>query len=109
MKQGCIFCDIIDGKRPADFVYKDDDLVIFKDIHPVAPVHLLIVPGKQIRSINDLTPEDNAIISKMIMAAKDAAGEMKIGESGYKLIFNVERGGGQIIFHLHLHLIGGWR
>jgi histidine triad (HIT) family protein len=109
MKHDCIFCDIIEGKRPAEFIYKDEDLAIFKDIHPAAPVHLLIVPRKHIRSINDLVPEDGPIVSKMIMAGKETAKDLKISPTGYKLVFHVERGGGQIIFHLHLHLLGGWR
>jgi histidine triad (HIT) family protein len=109
MQRNCVFCDIINEKSPADVMFKDDDLVVFKDIHPQAPVHLLIVPQKHIRSINDLSADDEPIISKMIMKAKETARDLKIADSGYKLVFHVERGGGQIIFHLHLHLIGGWR
>ncbi|MFO7963584.1 MAG: histidine triad nucleotide-binding protein [Desulfobacterales bacterium] len=104
----CIFCDIISGRRPADYVLKNDTVVVFKDIHPQAPVHMLIVPRKHIRSINDLTADDNPIVSKMIETGKETARRVGIAESGYKLLFNVERGGGQIIFHLHLHLVGGW-
>jgi histidine triad (HIT) family protein len=109
MGEGCIFCDIIDGKSPADFILKDDNLAAFKDIRPIAPVHVLIVPRKHIRTINDLGPDDHDLISRMIYAGKDAAKLSGIDRSGYKLLFNVERGGGQIIFHLHLHLIGGWK
>jgi len=109
MGKDCIFCQIIQKDLPADFTYTDDRLVVFKDIHPHAPVHLLIVPRKHIRSINDLRPDDHGIVSEMILAGKKAAAEAGIAQSGYKLVFNVERGGGQVIFHLHLHLIGGWR
>jgi histidine triad (HIT) family protein len=109
MSKGCIFCDIIDGISPADFIFKDDNLVAFKDIRPMAPVHVLIVPRKHIRGINDLGPDDDDLISRMIFSGKDIAKLSGINRSGYKLLFNVERGGGQIIFHLHLHLIGGWK
>ena len=109
MQKDCLFCKIINGEIPADFVYKNNRLLIFKDIHPAAPVHLLIVPRKHIRSVNDLKEADKNIVSEMIMAAKDTAKKMSISESGYKLKFNVEKGGGQMIFHLHLHLLGGWK
>lgn len=82
--------------------------MVFEDAHPHAPVHLLIVPRKHIRSLNDLTEEDKEIISAMIFKAKEIASEQSISNSGYKLLFNVERGGGQVIFHLHMHLLGGW-
>ena len=108
MQKDCIFCKIVNGEIPTEFLYEDDNLVVFKDINPHAPVHILIVPKKHIRSINDLTENDREIISHMIMVGKDIAKKESINSSGYKLLFNVERGGGQVIFHLHLHLIGGW-
>ena len=104
----CIFCKIIRGEAPADFVYQDDSVVAFKDINPHAPVHILLVPRKHIRSINDLTEADQSVVSELILRAQEIAEEMEIASSGYKLVFNVERGGGQLVFHLHLHLIGGW-
>ncbi|NIQ39851.1 MAG: HIT domain-containing protein [Proteobacteria bacterium] len=109
MEKDCVFCQIVEGLKPAEFVYQDKSLVVFKDINPHAPVHLLIVPRRHIRSINDLQEEDVNIISEMILRAREAAQECSVAESGYKLLFNVERGGGQVIFHLHLHLLGGWR
>ena len=108
MQKDCIFCKIVNGEIPTEFLYEDDNLVVFKDINPHAPVHILIVPKKHIRSINDLTENDREIISRMIMVGKDIAQKESVNSSGYKLLFNVERGGGQVIFHLHLHLIGGW-
>ena len=108
MEEGCIFCKIVNGEIPTEFLYEDDTLVVFRDINPHAPVHILIVPKKHIRSINDLTENDRGIISHMIMIGKDIAQKESVNSSGYKLLFNVERGGGQVIFHLHLHLIGGW-
>jgi len=109
MEKDCIFCNIVAGKTETEFLYQDDMLVVFRDINPHAPVHLLIVPKKHIRSINDLTEADQPILSEMLMVAKDMAAEHGIAQSGYRLFINVERGGGQVIFHLHLHLIGGFR
>jgi histidine triad (HIT) family protein len=109
MEKGCIFCQIIAGEREADFVHRDDDVVVFKDIRPHAPVHLLIVPTKHIRSINDLSETDGSIIGSMTLRARAAAQEAGIDQSGYRLVVNVERGGGQLVFHVHMHLIGGWK
>jgi histidine triad (HIT) family protein len=108
MKDDCQFCKIVNGDTSTQFLYENDTLVVFKDINPHAPVHLLIVPKKHIRSINDLKQDDKNIVSEMITIARDMAKKESISKSGYKLFFNVERGGGQLIFHLHLHLIGGW-
>ena len=107
-QKDCIFCKIITGDIPSEFLFQDEALVAFKDIKPIAPVHVLIVPKKHIRSINDLTAGDEALVSHMIMTAKDLAKQTGVNKSGYRLFFNVEKGGGQEIFHLHLHLIGGW-
>lgn len=109
MEKDCLFCKIAHGKMDTRFLYENENLVVFRDINPHAPVHLLIVPKRHIRSINDLTDADDAILAEMIMTAKQMAKEEKVNASGYKLLFNVEKGGGQVIFHLHLHLIGGWR
>jgi histidine triad (HIT) family protein len=108
MEKDCIFCKIVNGEKPTDFLHQDNTLVVFKDIYPQAPVHLLVVPRKHIRSINDLKQEDGPIVSHALMVAKEMAEKTFVNQSGYKLLFNVERGGGQVIFHLHLHLIGGW-
>ncbi len=108
METGCIFCSIAQEKTATELLYKNHNLVVFKDIKPHAPVHLLIVPKQHIRSINDLTADDLPLVSELIVAAKNMAIEVGVKETGYKLLFNVERGGGQMVFHLHLHLIGGW-
>jgi len=107
-EENCIFCKIANGDIPADFVAQTDRLVVFKDIKPMAPVHLLIVPRRHIRSINDLDEADMPVIAEMIMTAREMAVRMGVDQSGYRLFFNVEKGGGQEVFHLHLHLIGGW-
>jgi histidine triad (HIT) family protein len=90
------------------FLFENENLVVFRDINPHAPVHLLIVPKRHIRSVNDLSVSDGGILGEMIMVAKEMAKREAVDQSGYKLLFNVEKGGGQVIFHLHLHLIGGW-
>lgn len=108
MEQNCTFCRIVAGKTDTPFLFENDQVVVFKDINPHAPVHLLIVPRKHIRSVNDLTDEDREIVSEIIMTARKMAESAGVAKSGYRIFFNVERGGGQVIFHLHLHLIGGW-
>ena len=108
MRKECLFCQIAQGDAPAEFLFQGPSMVVFKDIYPHAPVHLLIVPRKHIRSINDLTEEDGMVVAEMILKGKEMAEQEGISRSGYKLLFNVERGGGQVIFHLHLHLMGGW-
>ncbi len=109
MEKDCLFCKIVNGEIPTEFLYENDNLVVFQDINPHAPVHVLIVPKKHIRSINDLTDEDKDVVSEMIMTARQIAKKESVADSGYKLFFNVEKGGGQVIFHLHLHLTGGWK
>ncbi|TSC96269.1 MAG: Hit-like protein involved in cell-cycle regulation [Parcubacteria group bacterium Athens1014_26] len=102
----CIFCKIIKKEIPTEFVYEDDKLVAFKDIKPSAPVHLLIVPKEHIVSIAHLNGNHREILADLIYTAKNLA--EKSGLKGYKLVFNVGREGGQVIDHLHLHLVGGW-
>jgi histidine triad (HIT) family protein len=108
MESECIFCQIARGEKPADIVYQDEHLVAFKDIKPHAPVHILLIPRKHIRSINDLEEEDRGIVAELLFRARRIAEDKGIHASGYRLVFNVERGGGQFVFHLHLHLMGGW-
>lgn len=109
MEKDCLFCKIINGEVPTDFLYKDENMVVFRDINPQAPVHLLIVPNKHIRSVNDLTDADKPILSEMMLVAKAMAEKEGVSSSGYRVFINVEKGGGQIIFHLHMHLVGGWK
>ncbi len=109
MSNDCLFCKIINREIPTEFLYEDENYVVFKDINPAAPVHLLLIPKKHIRSINDITWDDEKLISGLFLIAKDMAKSQGVNESGYKLLFNVEKGGGQEIFHVHLHLIGGWK
>ncbi|MBI2644437.1 MAG: histidine triad nucleotide-binding protein [Candidatus Wildermuthbacteria bacterium] len=100
----CLFCKIVNKEEPATLVYEDERFVVFKDIHPKAPFHVLIVPRKHIASVAELGEQDKELIAEMIFVAKHIAEEQKF--PGYKLQFNVGRQGGQIVDHLHLHLLG---
>ena len=102
----CLFCKIINKEIPAKILFEDKDLIILPDIKPSAPFHHLIIPKEHIRSVADFTAKDEKIIAKLFFAARDDAKEA--GLKGYKTTFNVGREGGQIIDHLHLHLLGGW-
>ena len=92
---------------PATIHHEDDDLIIIDDINPVAPIHLLIIPKKKIETLNDLNVEDTELIGKMFHAAKKIAFKLGIDKSGYRTIFNCNEDGGQTVYHIHLHLIGG--
>lgn len=105
----CIFCKIIAKEIPADIIYEDADILAFKDIHPLAPVHVLVIPKKHIETIDDLTDADGSLAGKMILAAQKLARELQTAEFGYKLLFRVGVWGGQEVPHIHLHLIGGSR
>lgn len=105
----CLFCKIIDKEIPADIVYEDDKFLAFKDINPKAPIHFLIIPKKHIVSVEDLTNKDKQLVGELILTAQKIARKQKFSKKGYKLIFNVGKGGGQIVQHLHLHLLAGWR
>ena len=102
-----IFCKIAKGEIPSDTVYEDEEVKVFKDIHPKAPVHLLVIPKNHIESIAHLEENHRDIIAKLIFTAKRVAGD--VGLKGYKLAFSVGREGGQEVDHLHLHIIGGWK
>lgn len=102
-----IFSKIIRGEMPADIVYQDDRVTCFRDINPAAPVHILIVPNREIPTVNDLGEEDETLAGYMLLTARRLAREAGIDESGYRLIINCNRDGGQEVDHLHLHLMGG--
>jgi len=102
-----IFQKIIDGEIPADVLHRDDRVLCFRDVNPAAPVHLLIVPLRPIPTANDIEVDDEALIGHMITVARDMAAREGIAEDGYRLIMNCNSHGGQEVFHLHLHLLGG--
>jgi len=103
----CIFCKIVQNEAPANIVYRDGQVTAFRDIHPAAPTHILIVPNRHIDSVNDLRPEDEALIGHLHTVAGQLAKQEGIAESGYRLITNTGPNAGQTVFHLHLHLLGG--
>lgn len=103
----CLFCKIGNGEIPSDTVFEDDAVRVFRDIHPKAPVHLLVIPREHVESIAHLSDGHADLIAKVIFTAKRIAAEQ--GLTGYKLVFNVGRDGGQVIDHLHLHILGGWK
>lgn len=102
-----LFEKIIAGELPGDFVHSDDQVVAIRDINPVAPVHILIIPRKPIPTVNDLTADDEPLIGHMFSVARSLAASEGIDASGYRTIFNCNSDGGQEVYHLHLHLIGG--
>lgn len=102
-----IFGKIASGEISADVVYEDEDLVGFRDVAPQAPTHVLVIPRKPIRTINDLVPEDAELVGKMFLAAKKIAKQEGIAEAGYRVVMNCNALAGQTVFHLHLHLLGG--
>ena len=103
----CIFCKIVGHTVPATIVYEDDGIMAFDDLHPRAPCHKLIIPKKHISTLNDLTPEDTELFGRMVLVAQKLAREYQIDQTGYKIITNCNKDGGQVIYHLHLHLLGG--
>ena len=107
MGEQCIFCQVASGEIPANIVYRDDDVVAFEDIKPVAPVHLLIIPTRHISSIRETTPEDASMLSLLIETANRLAKEKDIFDQGFRLNVNAGPNGGQTVYHLHVHLLGG--
>ena len=105
--EDCLFCKISAGEMDTDFVYQDENVVVFEDINAQAPVHLLIVPRKHISDLNRLQPEDNDLIGHVYQVAKKMAAEHDIAESGYRLVSNCGEQGGQTVYHIHFHLLGG--
>lgn len=105
----CIFCQIIEGEIPSTKVYEDKDLVVIKDIHPVAPVHVLIIPKEHFASLVEAKDKHQTLLGKLMLTARDTAESLGVSASGYKIVINNKEDAGQIVFHLHIHLIGGWQ
>ncbi|HUM92590.1 MAG TPA: histidine triad nucleotide-binding protein [Candidatus Competibacter sp.] len=103
----CIFCKIAAGEIPATKVYDDGEVLAFRDINPEAPVHLLVIPRRHIATLNDLTEADAALIGQLYLAAKQVATELGVAENGYRTVINCNRDAGQIVFHVHMHLLAG--
>ena len=103
----CIFCKIVAGQIPSDVVYTDDRVIAFRDINPMAPVHLLIIPREHIASLNDITEHQLPLVGHMVMVAKQLAKQQGIATKGYRVVIKCGQQGGQVVQHLHMHLLGG--
>ena len=103
----CIFCKILSGETPATILYHDDQVTAFRDIHPVARTHILVIPNRHIASVNQLEAGDEALVGHMVLVAKELAAQAGVSENGYRLMINTGVHGGQTVPHLHLHLIAG--
>ncbi len=103
----CLFCKIVKKEIPADIVFENEFVVAFKDINPKAPVHILVVPKKHISTFNDIQEEDFPIYNEIIKAVQKITKDLGIAEKGYRVLVNVNKEGGQVIFHLHVHVLGG--
>ena len=109
MTDSCIFCKIVSEETKAEIVYRDEQATAFRDIHPAAPTHILIVPNKHIESVGTLEAGDEPLIGHLFTVARQLAEKEGISKGGYRLITNTGANGGQTVFHLHVHLIGGQR
>jgi len=107
MEMDCIFCKIVDGAIPAKKVYESDTVLAFNDINPAAPVHVLVIPKKHIASMEDAAGEDFALLADALQATQQIARELGVAESGYRIVNNCGKNGGQEVFHIHLHLLAG--
>lgn len=107
MPADCIFCKIVAGEIPSTKVYEDDQVLAFNDINPVAPVHVLVIPKKHLASVNDLTAQDSTMLGHLFAACQHVAREKGIAETGYRVVTNAGKDSGQVVFHLHFHVIGG--
>lgn len=103
----CLFCKIINKEIPAQIIYEDEHVLAFNDISPQAPTHVLIIPRKHISTLNDVEQGDETIVGHMIKTAAEIAKEMGFDQSGYRTVFNCNEDGGQTVYHIHLHLLGG--
>lgn len=107
MTNHCLFCRIASGKLNTEHLYADDQVVVFKDIHPRAKHHLLVIPRKHIATLNDTHSTDKALLGHLLYTAQQLAQQLEIDQSGYRVVMNCNRDGGQEVFHIHLHLLGG--
>ena len=103
----CIFCKIVKGEIPVQKLYEDDDLLAFEDANPAAPVHFLVIPKEHIETLDDVEERHKAMLGKMMLVAVEIAREKGIGAKGYRQVINCRKSGGQVVFHLHLHIMGG--
>ena len=105
--QDCLFCRIVRGEIPAAKLYDDGEVLAFRDINPEAPVHVLLVPRRHIATLNDLEAADASLVGRLYLAGKQVAVDLGVAESGYRTVINCNRDAGQIVFHIHMHLLAG--
>ena len=106
-EENCLFCQIVDGKIPAEFVHKDDFCVVIRDINPQAPMHVLVIPRDHIESLDDASQKDEGLLGHLLRVGARVANDLGHGESGYRSVINTGAGAGQSVFHLHVHVLGG--
>jgi histidine triad (HIT) family protein len=107
MSTGCLFCNIVARTIPAQIVHENEHVLAFRDIRPVAPTHALVIPKRHITGIHDATPDDVALLGQILLAGRDVAEALGLGDGGYRLVLNQGPDGGQSVFHLHCHVMGG--
>lgn len=107
MSHDCLFCKIVAGQIPSSKIYEDEHVLAFHDIHPQAPVHALVIPKKHLASVNELSSEDSAMLGHAFAAIQQVAQKTGIAESGFRVITNTGKDSGQVVFHLHFHVLGG--
>lgn len=103
----CLFCRVANGELPTEIIYEDDTVLAFRDINPQAPTHALVIPKRHIASINHATSDDAELLGSMVLAAKHVAAQEGLHDNGYRLVFNINNHGGQTVYHIHLHVLGG--
>lgn len=107
MVEDCLFCKIIQGDIPSNKVYEDNDVYAFEDINPAAPTHVLIIPKKHLKDIGEANTEDTVLLGKLLLKANEIAASLGLAEDGFRYVINTGKNGGQTVFHLHLHILGG--
>ncbi len=103
----CLFCKMVSGEIPPDIVYEDDEVLAFNDINPQAPTHVLIIPKKHIATLNEASDEDTQVLGRLNIVAAQLANKLGFAEDGYRVVMNCNADGGQAVYHIHLHLLGG--
>lgn len=106
-KMNCLFCNIIAKKIPAQIIFENEHYVAFNDIAPQAPIHILIIPKKHIATLNDVNSDESNLLGELMQIAKNLAQQLNIDQDGYRVVMNCNQNGGQAVYHIHLHLLGG--
>lgn len=107
MSEKCLFCQMVSGQMKPDIVYQDEKVLAFRDINPQAPVHVLVIPKRHVTTLNDLSGDDAELAGALVLAAQRIAQALGIAQTGYRTVINTNPEGGQVVFHVHLHLLGG--